>query len=137
MYKQVLKGNCDIVLYRRYRNFCGYIVARAKITYYHNSFRAHLSNMKQTWKQINNIIKPNRVKRVKINLNDGDALVDDNKEVSNIFNNYFAEVASNLNMNIPVNNKDPLDYLAMNPLSFMCDPTSPNEITAIIDSMRK
>ena len=59
------------------------------------------------------------------------------KEVSNIFNNYFAEVASNLNMNIPVNNKDPLDYLAMNPLSFMCDPTSPNEITAIIDSMRK
>ena len=35
--------------------------------------------MKQTWQQINNIIKPNRGKRVKINLNDGDALVDDNK----------------------------------------------------------
>ena len=34
MYKQVLKGNCDIVRYRRYRNFCAYIMARAKRTYY-------------------------------------------------------------------------------------------------------
>ena len=63
-------------------------------------------------------------------------MVDDNKEVSNIFNNYFAEVARNLNMNIPLNNKDPLFYIAMNPLSFMRDPTSPNEITTVIDSMK-
>ena len=61
--------------------------------------------MKQTWQQINNIIKPTRGKHVKINLYDGDALIDDNGEVLNVFNNYFAWVGRKLNMNIPQNNK--------------------------------
>ena len=54
--------------------------------------------MKTTWRRINSVIHPNRVKsKLKLKLND--ELLTDTTEIASTFNNHFSNVAQVLNAN--------------------------------------
>ena len=56
--------------------------------------------METTWRRINNVPRPSRVKP-KLKLKVNDKLVSDSTEISSAFNKHFSSVAQILNANVP------------------------------------
>ena len=53
------------------------------------------------------------------------------------FNNFFTSISTNLQSNIPPTRRHYIDYLKHpNPKTFFISPTTPDEITIIINSLK-
>ena len=65
-YKKMKRGIILPETYRLFKNYVTSKVRNAKKLYYHNLFHSLKSNIKKTWKTINNTIKPSRCKSKKL-----------------------------------------------------------------------
>ncbi len=61
----------------------------------------------------------------------------DSQMLSNHFNKYFVSVGKDLASTLPRSDTDPLSYLSHNHREFLPSDTSPEEITAIINSLKE
>ena len=74
--------------------------------------------MRKTWSFLNKLLK-GRSDRCGITLRDDQGIEHtDPKVVCDMFCNYFASVASNIDQNIPHSNTDPLDSINSVPSTF-------------------
>lgn len=98
--------------------------------------------MKTLWKGIRSVIKikDSTGETVSIpNLSDENGVkITDPAAIANNFNDYFLTVANNITKEIPRNPNSPLKYLdTPNNSSFCISPVLPDEVSSIIQSLKK
>ncbi len=93
--------------FRQFRNKLTRIIHKAKRNYYRNEIEKNNSNSSKIWKTLNNIInfKNNKNSNRTIQLHDkSNCIINDQNIVSNIMNDYFTEIGSELSKSIPAPN---------------------------------
>ena len=128
----------NLQLYKKFRNRVSNELKESKARYYHNYFLTNSQNKKKMWSGIKSIISHKSFTSSSINKikgNDGN-VTSDPSDISNIFNNFYINVASSITKTIPITPKSPLDYLtnrASN--SLFLTPVTPLEVKDIIDAL--
>ena len=98
--------------YTHFRNFVTGQIRRSKKDYYEHKFNAAKSDIKRTWRIINNIINTKNSKvenTVKKIIHDAVVHVD-SEDIANMFNDYFVDIGKNIADSIWGNNANHLDY---------------------------
>ena len=107
--------------YTHFRNFDTGQIRRSKKDYYEHKFNAAKSDIKRTWRIINNIINTKNGK-VEITLKKiihDDVVHVDSGDIANMFNDYFVDIGKNIADSIGGNNANHLDYMThINQLNF-------------------
>ena len=122
--------------YRLYRNSLSTAIRSAKLSYFHAKFKQCMGDAKQTWKEINKIMKPINHQSRKIELSDNYGNLVPISDVPDSFNRYFSNVAAGLAGNIPNTNEDPLAYTPRIPNSFTYFDTNAAEVSLTIMSFK-
>ena len=125
-------------LYKKVRNRVASELRSSKIKYYNFYFTEHKSNMKMLWSGIRSIINIKNKKMFNISqLVQNGKVVQDPKQIAQIFNNFFINVAAQTDSDIPRTRKSPLDYLGCKlEHSFFLSPTDSAEIESIIFQLK-
>ena len=122
--------------YNVFKNRTTIALKNAKRAYYFNMFNSCSGNIKKTWKCINSLIKFWKPQN-SIVLKENNLEYHDEQKVSEYFNTYFSNIATELDKNIPVTRKSPIDY--MNPpsiSSFYAYPTNISEVEKLMTSFQ-
>ena len=126
--------------YKQFRNRVVNEIKNSKKSYFQNYFVENRSNMKLLWKGIRSVIKMKSGESNSIPFltnKTGNKITDPNL-IANNFNDYFINVANQITSKIPRNPNSPLRYLAAsNNSSFFISPTVPDEVSSIIQSLKK
>ena len=125
-------------LHQKFRNRVVNELKSSRINYYNNYFTEHKSNMKMLWNGIKSIINIKGKKTYSISqlVKNGKAVKDPCK-TAKILNNYFVNIASRIDSEIPRTKKSPLDYLGKKlDLSFFISPTDPSDVEGIISQFK-
>ena len=127
----------DYQKFKTYRNLINKLKRRSMILYYKNYFQEHMNNAKKSWTGINTILHRNSKTRMSdIFLNSNGNLFTDQKTVSKMFNNYYINVAGNLESKIPKPKTKFQDYLRNpNEHSIYLKETTPAEVNKLTCSL--
>ena len=103
----------NIKLYKKFRNRVSNELKESKARYFHNYFSTNSQNMKKLWSGIKTIISHKSSSSSAINkIKDKDGRVtSDPSQMSNIFNDFYVNIANEITKTIPLTPKSPLDYL--------------------------
>ena len=103
----------NIKLYKEFRNRVSNELKESKARYFHNYFSTNSQNMKKLWSGIKTIISHKSSSSSAINkIKDKDGSVtSDPCQMSNIFNDFYVNIANEITKTIPLTPKSPLDYL--------------------------
>ena len=127
--------------YIDYRNFVTNRIKFAKKKYFEKKFNDVKNNIKETWKIINNVLKPNSNRKKKsvqkIFLNN--KTYENSKDISNLFNNYFTNIGKTVSDSVESHDfndhKIYLHHLDQQN-SFFFRPILPTEINTILKSLK-
>ena len=142
LFKQfkISKSPTDQMAYKQFRNRVVNEIRESKKNRYHQYFDENKGNMKMLREGIKDIIdlKPHN-RDTFSHLVDGDGLkITDPISIANKFNDYFTKVAEEITKKIPKTQKFPLSHLPhLNPTSFFISPCTPNELSTVIQSLKK
>jgi hypothetical protein len=124
--------------YNRYRNMLTQIIRKAKTIYWNKVFTETKYDIKQTWKNINNILRKTRNKHNFPNSfsHDGKILTNHN-DIANAFNKYYINIGPSTASSIPQTTTN-LSSLPIIPQasSFFMTPTTDEEIIRIIKQLK-
>lgn len=126
--------------YKLYKNKLVNILRKTKKDYYNNLLEQHRSNIKETWKVLNSVIK-GKVKKSeypKYFTNQLKTITNPN-DVANEFNNYFVNVGVNLANNIvqpELKVGGDVDIIKSNTSSIFLKAVEKNEIINIINKFK-
>ena len=146
LYKE-WKSTNDIVEYNRkkinFKTFDKIIyknIEEAKKIYYHTTFSAYKNNLKKTWAMINDTLhKKKNCNKFPTEFRINNESITDPIQISNHFNNYFANAGLNLasNMNVHHSIQNFTDYLNKpSNIDFTFESTSENDIYNIINNLK-
>ena len=109
--------------YNSFKNIFTTTLRHARNNYLLRKFTECSDNSRDTWKTLNSLIRSKNTSKDVI-LNHNGSKVSDPSAIAEVFNNYFSNVASNLDRNIPHSNISPLNFLGA-PVenSFFCTPS--------------
>ena len=131
----------DYSHYKQFRNRVVNELKTSKSNYYQNYFAENKANTKLFWKGIKSVIKTKTVTGEALavsNINDNGVKITDPVNIANNFKDYFLTVADKITKKIPRNPGSPLKYLNFsNNSSFFISPTTPNEVSKTIQSLKK
>lgn len=140
LYKKFIKSptTTNHKKFKQYRNKLTSLIRTCKKQYYSSLLEKSKSNIKETWKILNEILKTQEKKKTypksfKIK----DEQVSDQNQISNEFAEYFSNLGRNLSKNIPDTNIDINEYL-LGDFQNSCffNPTTPEEISKIIMTLK-
>ena len=125
--------------YNLFRNRITRELKKAKKAYFKEFFENNLNNMKKTWKGIKDILnlKSKSGSYITQLMHEGKTITN-NGEMANIFNNFFINIGSKLDEDIPNSNRiiNPGTYLKDKVIqSLLLSPSTPQEIYDIIGSL--
>ena len=111
MFKDRKLGLVDNLQYNSYRNRLNALIRLTKRNYYLATFSNFKNQTKKIWQTINSMTKTN-IPKSKFNsiIHDNEILTDP-KDISDAFNDFFVNVARNLDEKLPPPIHDPLSYL--------------------------
>ena len=123
----------DYQKFKTYRDLINKLKRRSMISYYNKYFQEHMNNAKKSWTGINTILsRKSKTKISDIFLNKNGNLYTDQKVVSKMFNNYYINVAGNLEKKIPKPKTKFQDYLKNpNEHSIYLKETTPAEVNKL------
>ena len=123
--------------YKIYRNKLNSIKRAAKNLFYLNELDKYRQNIKKTWDTLNDILGKQRKPRLADHIKHRGVMVDQDYDIAEIFNSYFASVGSNKCSQIGHTNHDPLKYMKNpNINSIYLSPTDPGEIAEILKKLK-
>ena len=126
-------------LYNLFRNRVTREIRKSKKDY-NKFFQDNLSNMKNTWKGIKNIINMNKKSSSRISqLQYEGKHINSNMGIAEAFNDFFVKVGPKLNETIPISqNPKNINMYLKNRISesFLISSTTPHEISEIIGSFQ-
>ena len=133
------RHRCLLLQYNTYRNKLNNLIRTAKKLHLANTFELCKNDMKDTWRNINQLIKrcPNKVNIPDVLKNDNESY-HGSKNIAEGFNNFFTNIGKTLASKIPDVNQDPKVYLPHVNFSrsFVLFPADQNEIMSIIKKMK-
>ena len=100
--------------YNNYRNRVNALIRLTKRKYFFNIFSNFKQSTKKQWQAINNLSKSNLKDSKLNNIVHNGKIQTDPKEIADTFNNFFADVALNLDNKLPRTHHDPLNFLRGN-----------------------
>ena len=96
--------------YNYFKNNFTTTLCHARNNYFERTFTECSNNSRDTWKTLNSLIRYKNASKDVI-LNHGGSTFSDQLVIAEVFNNYFSNVASNLDRNIPHSNISKLNFL--------------------------
>ena len=113
------------------------MIRASKKFYYKSYFSEHQHNTKKTWRGIKELIgKRNKTLTNSISLIGNKKIVTNQKDVTNIFNNYFVNVAENLSKDLGAPKSTVYKYLDNpNQYNFFTTPTDPQEVLTLLNDI--
>ena len=121
------------VNYKTYKNIIRRSIMLAKRQYYHTTFSRYSSNLKKTWRTINDILNRGKGKNnlpLTFKSKSGD-LISGELEIANEFNDFFVNIGGNIENN-KERNDDYSRYLNNKPKSKLCFKEITAEVTLTI-----
>ena len=121
-----------------FKNKVKLIIKKAKLNFYRNLFQKYKNNLKKTWDTmkslISNKIENNSIKSI---VATNGLEYSNDADISEILNNYFCHVATNLESSLPHSSIDPLDFVKPNNLSsLLLTRVASLECNTIINSLK-
>ena len=86
------------IAYKKQRNICTSLIKKAKRNYYSHINPKTVTDNKNFWKNVKPFFKENTTTKEKIILYDNNEIHDDDLKVANIFNDYFGNAVTNLDI---------------------------------------
>ena len=126
----------NLKLYKEFRNRVSNELKESKARYYHNYFSTNSNIMKKLWSGIKTIISHKSSTSAAINKIKDKAgnVTSDPCKITNIFNDFFVNVANDITKIIPMTPKSPLDYLSNRiSSSLFLTPVTLMEVNGIIN----
>ena len=125
------------IKYKQYRNLISTLLKRSKCLYFTKFFNDNLNNLKNIWKGIKNLISLKNVSH-----SSPSSIYYNNKtltspfEMANTFNNYFSNIALDIQSSIKYSGKEFHEFLPpLSIKSFFLSSTDKNEIISIISAL--
>ena len=133
LYNLLKRGLIQRRFFTRYKNLLNWVTEKMRRRYFYNKFLSSNGDLKQTWKNINNVLS----RKTKSNIGE---IVDDNhtllqgQHMVQCFNNYFCNIASDLVSDLPAENDYRLIDNSLNTINNSCFlfPTNPVEVNDIL-----
>ena len=129
--------NKKTALFNEYKEIRNQIVSQIRINkrlHFRQYFETNISNPKNLWKGINDLItvRPSKCS-AKISLKVNNTVESDPAKIADEFNKYFTGIAQKIRKKIPFSMKDFKNFLRQpNQNTFFFSPISPEEIIAIV-----
>ena len=139
MYKNYIKSRSPSLKnkYLKYKNKLVTIIRQAEKHYYASKLSEVKNNLSKTWKVMNEMCGKNCMRKQITQIKIKDEIIDDPQLIANQFNDYFANVGSNLAKNIPLSSKLPSDFLKGSfPNSMFLLPTNELEVSEVISNLK-
>jgi hypothetical protein len=132
-------SQANIIKYKLYRNRLNHILRVTERTYYQGKIEEYKSNLRKSWKIINEVInrkKRNYVKNDYINING--LRTSDPKLIADHFNRFFTNIGPNLDAKIKATLTNPIDYITNpQPHTMFLNPCIQEEVGKIIDGLKQ
>ena len=137
--KDPFKKKESHIRYKQYRNLLPTLLKKSKQFYFTRFFQENIKNLKNMWREIKKIISSNNSNHTfptAITVNN--ETITNPYDISNVFNNYFAKVAIDIQSSIRFSKKKYYDYHPpLNIESFFLTPTDSTEVSNIIFSLNQ
>ena len=129
------KGRIDRRIYKQLRNILTKQIGEAKATYFNSQFDKCKSNIRKTWKIINNTTKKHKISGQTIIFENENVVK--NEDVPNKFIDYFSNIANKLVSEIPPVDVSTESYLSnSNYSSFFMSPIVKQEVESAIKKLK-
>ena len=132
-------GRMTRAVYNRYRNFVTNRIKIARRNYFESKFNGYRSNVRSTWRTINDIIRPRAVSAnttIRSLIVNGVAIVGE-ADVANEFNQFFSSVGANIANSLPPAPRDFNSYLPGNyPSNFTFSDVSSGQVCNMISGLK-
>ena len=89
--------------YKKQRNLCSYLLRKIKRDYYSSLDPSNVTDNKKIWKMVKPLFSDKFLSNEIITLVEGNEIIQDNNKVSEVFNDFFSNAVTKLN--IQVNNE--------------------------------
>ena len=122
--------------YTTFRNRVTGLIRKHKQTYFQNLFSRNMNNIKTTWKNIKLLCQNNQTKNIESIFYNNTNYTSD-KDKAEIFNDFFVNIARNIENSLPATTTSP--YCAMNPNNLPpinINPCTFEEVSTIISSLK-
>ena len=136
LYKDFKIGAVSELYYKTYRNTLNQSIKQAKQSYYISLFSNFRNDTRKLWNEINKLKNVHK----KIDINN---ILYNNKslkcpiEIAEAFNEFYTNVASNLDEGLPPSAHNPLNFLHGNYRhSMFVPPASPSDVSLIISKLK-
>ena len=121
----------------RFKNRVKYIIEKHKKYYYEKLFTENLRNMRMTWQVIRELIGNFNVTNSIDSIEKNDETFSNPASIANIFNNYFQNIASDLDSSLPASSVDPCSFINYNSTtSFSLRPVTLDECSGVISRLK-
>ena len=123
--------------YKQYRNNLTQVIRAAKSNHYHRIFCNFKNDTKKIWKTINELRNSKLSKNNLTSLQYNDNIFDNPKDIAEAFNNYFCNIAPELNSKLPKSPKNPVHYLKGNyPNSMILPAISTHDTKTVMKALK-
>ena len=123
--------------YKLYRNNLTRITRVAKSNHYRQIFCNFKNNTKKIWQTINEIRNNKHSKHNVTTLKLNDTTLDKPMDIAEAFNNYFCNIAPELDSKLPKTDRNPIHYLKGNYINSMLLPTVTTQDTKEVIKLLK
>ena len=124
-------------IFRKQRNITNKQIRSAKLVYYQNSFNKHISDSRKTWQTINELTSRKSGKTSVASLKVNGLTITNPLELSNEFNNHFANIGPKLASEINCDSGSYQRYLTATDKRFKLQPTNPNKVFSLLNKLDK
>ncbi len=105
----------NISTYKKYRNMYNTVVRLSRKMYYASSLFDCRKDQKKTWEILKEVTTNNKSCGQITEIKSSNGIITDPSLIAEEFNNFFANVGSNIVNSIPLSHVDPLSYIPNNP----------------------
>ena len=125
------------LIYKRYRNKLNNIMRASKRTYLTNLIMRNKSNLRKTWKTVNEILGRHNTSKLPNAIEVLGNKIEDEKGIANEFNKYFSNIGSSIGKNVEASKTHFTDFLNSRlPESAYFMPTDESEIIEIAKGLK-
>ena len=136
-YFKLLKNNLiSLADNNMMKNRVNYAIRKAKSDYLKHKFNQYRTDVRKTWYLIRDLLGVVRNKNIIKTILFNNVEYTDAFEMAQIFNNYFTQVANELEAQIPQTSLDPLSFISRNAASLELTPVTVQECTNIIQNLK-